>query len=620
MPQTSFVKSGLIAVSLLLPVTVAQASIEYITVTGTRTPHSQVDAPVLTQVISRSQIARLQGASIVPLLRQVAGADVVTTGSLGGQTSVFLQGANSGHTLILLDGQPLTNAATGSAALEHLHPDDIERIEIVRGARSSLYGSGGMAGIIQIFTREGLGQGNSIRVRHGAHNYRELAANGSYRGDFSRHQFNFSRRLYSGYDQTLDKEFGNASDDSYYATNLMSNNHVEITDWLEVSFRHSQSSSLTEYDSQCFDPVDFHRVECHPARKVDQKTDRLTVAMEFTDRLSHKWQAGRTKDISSLTDRSDPPMVWSGIDQGVEVRSQDISWQQDWTLAGGNHKFSLGADWVKDEVSGYDSTSAAFDRRTAGVFTQYQVDYVDWQVASGVRWQNDSVSGHEFTHHVNLTYRLHRKLRLGAGHSTGFKAPSMNDLFWPDSGNPDLNPERSERLQGFVQYLTGFGVVELELFDNHFDNLISWQPDADGFTWRPRNIDSARTRGMTFRFEHEWDLWRIRAHITWQNTKDNETNDRLLYRAHNHGVFTVSRGFSEGVLSWDIVSSGRRHAEGEQDINPVITANARWEQSLLDKWMLYVSMDNFFDREYQQRPGFVEPRRQFRLGVSYHWR
>ncbi|QTF91848.1 TonB-dependent receptor plug domain-containing protein, partial [Halomonas sp. BM-2019] len=98
------------------------------------------------QVISRNEIARLQGGSVIPLLRQVAGADITSTGLFGGQTSIMMQGGSSSHVLVLIDGQPITSPTLGTASLQNLHPDDIERIEITRGARASTYGGNSMAG------------------------------------------------------------------------------------------------------------------------------------------------------------------------------------------------------------------------------------------------------------------------------------------------------------------------------------------------------------------------------------------------------------------------------------------------------------------------------------------
>ncbi|RUO35381.1 TonB-dependent receptor domain-containing protein [Aliidiomarina sanyensis] len=608
--------------SVILAASVVASDMERITVTGTRIPQSQAEQPVPVQVISRNEIARLQGGSILPLLRQIAGAEVYQTGGFGGQTSVFLQGGGSGQVLVLLDGQPLTSPTLGSAALQNLHPDEVERIEVVRGARSSLYGSNSMTGVIHIFTREAERNEASVRVRHGAHNFRELAGSASYQTDFSQHQLQFSRRLFEGYDLTVDREFGNQMMDGAQATNFSLNNRFDVSDRLQIRLRHTDNRSLAEYDQSCFDPETFERVTCFPATQTRQQGTVGRFDVQWRPGLRHEWQLGEWRERMRTVNRGDSESFWLGLGDEFMTERQHLSWLQTQRLAGGNQQLSIGLDWQEETAELEPMPLDNERRRSVAGLAQHQWSYPNWQVNLGGRLEHVTGFGVQGSHHVDFGWTGVDGWLFGAGQGSGYRLPTFNDLYWPQGGNPNLDTERSRNWRAFSRYYTGYGHAEVELFRNEFTNLIAWAPTADPLLWEPQNIGSARAHGATLRWEHQLGVWRLRAHGTVQSTYDRETGQGLLYRADRFGNLTASYGFAEGVLSADVYMSSSRLGDavtGER-LPGYWLLNARWEQVLLPQWHFYVSMDNLLDKEYVQRPGFHEPRRQFRIGLSYHWR
>ncbi|WP_194755276.1 TonB-dependent receptor domain-containing protein [Aliidiomarina indica] len=608
--------------SMLLAASVSTApELERISVVGTRIPQAQTEQPVPVQVITRNEVARLQGGSILPLLRQIAGAEVYSSGAFGGQTSIFMQGSSSAQVLVLLDGQPFTSPTLGTAALQNIHPDEVERIEIVRGARSSLYGSNSMAGVVNIITRRARQSGGEVRVRHGAHNYREVSASASHVTSMSRHHLAVSRRLFEGYDLTQDTEFGSQDMDGAQATNLLFNNSFTASERVSFSLRYLQNQSVAEYDQPCFSADTFEREVCHPANRTRQQGTQGGVTVQWRPGLRHEWQFGEVRERMRTVDQRDAE--WSGVNDVFATERQHISWLQTQTLAAGNQFLSLGLDWQQEEVDLSHVALLEERRRSTAALLQYQWDYADWQVNLGGRVEDTTGFSLQGSHHVDFAWVQIPRWTLGVGQASGYRHPTFNDLYWPTGGNPDLNTERSRSYRAFAQYDTGAGHVEAELFRHEFNDLIAWQPSADDpWLWQPVNIGSARSQGLTGRWEHQQGVWRLRAHATVQNTLDRETGEPLLYRAHRFANVTASYGFAEGVLSADVYMSGSRLADswtGERFAGYWLL-NARWEQSLAYNWQLYVSMDNMLDKSYEQRPGFIEPRRQFRIGVSYHWR
>ncbi|MCC5855487.1 MAG: TonB-dependent receptor [Idiomarina sp.] len=614
-------RRSLCCAAVLLFATPAMADIEHIVVTGTRTPGPALQQPVATQVISRAEIARLQATSMLPVLRQIAGLDVFTSGALGGPLSTFMQGGASGQVLILLDGQPLTSPTLGIATLEALHPDDIEYIEIVRGPRASLYGSGSLAGVIQIFTRQAQRTEHRLRIRHGAFNTREAAGSFGYRDAEWTHQLNIARRLTHGYDTTTETEFGAGDDDGASLTNATWSSSWRPRRDVTLQGRYNYMTNHQSYDAGCFDVFEFHQVRCEPNTRTKQQNTSLSGRWEVNPGLVQQVRYSALRQQITTGDHLPQPRPWLGLGDTIDARVNQWSWQQDMRLSGGRHWLSVGADWQQEQVEGSTFDEALPDRNTRSVFAQYQWQYPGWQASTGGRLEHASEFGTVLTAHGDISWQAFEDWQFGVGYSTGFKAPSFNDLYWPNGGNPDLDPERSVSVRTFARFVTQTGYWEGEAFATEYDDLIQWAPTEDPFLWRPQNINQARTMGTTFRWVHDWQQWRIRAHTSFVRARDTETNRQLIARAVRSGQVTVSHGFRDGVLSADIYGSGGRWGSTEETYRTAgfWLLNLRWEQALIHKWILGISIDNFFGAEHQYRPGFPEPGRVFRLSISHHF-
>lgn len=606
--------------AVLLLANESEDAIEHIKIKGQATERVAEVMPV--QVISRNEIARLQGGSITPLLRQIAGADVMTTGLFGGQTSIMMQGGASSHVLVLIDGQPITSPTLGTASLQNLHPDDIERIEITRGARASTYGGNSMAGVIHIYTRQAQENTASIRIRHGAYNFREAAFTASHRTERFNQQLNLVRRWYEGYDLTTDTEFGNQGLDGAHATNLTWNAKWQVNDNNQFSARLFDISSRAEYDQDCLDPDSFERVYCLPAVRVKQQGLQTQLQQKLQSGVTQTFQFGHFEERSTTTDGAELPQTWLGFNDVLDTERQTFNWQRRVPLAGGNQAISYGVDWDREQASMQPESYGSKSRQTNSVFSDYFWRYPKWQLSAGGRLAHNSQYGSKLTHSVDLSLTPIELWKFGVSHSSGYRPPTFNDLYWPGSGNPDLRPESSNTLSAYARHYIRAGMLEASLFYSDFSNLIVWHSPTEGGLWQPANIGGATAQGLTLRWEHNWRQWRVRAHATVQDTEDKATGTRLLNRAHSFGTITVSQGFADGVMSLDFVAHGSRRVSMLDNGREASTwtLNGRWEQAFSREWMFYLSLDNIFDNEYEFRPGYNEPRRQFRIGISYHFR
>lgn len=597
-----------------------EEAIEHLEIRGKAIERVSDVMPV--QVISRNEIARLQGGSVIPLLRQVAGADITSTGLFGGQTSIMMQGGSSSHVLVLIDGQPITSPTLGTASLQNLHPDDIERIEITRGARASTYGGNSMAGVIHIYTRQATSNTASVRIRHGAYHFREAATSASYRSERTSQQLNIIRRWYEGYDLTTDQIFGNEGLDGASATNVTWNGAYQASETLQVSARHFDISSRAEYDQDCLHPDTFERVFCLPAVRIRQQATQTQVKHRLANGSLQEIQLSNFRERSNTTDGAEVPATWLGHQDALDTRRQTLSWQLTTPLAGRNQQFMYGFDWERERAQMYPLNFAAQARQTRSVYTDYLWRYPTWQITTGGRLAHNSQYGTNFTHSVDLSMTPMDLWRFGVSHSSGYKPPTFNDLYWPGTGNDQLRPERSETVSAYARHYIRAGLLEASVFYSDFSNLIVWESPSDGGLWSPANVGGATAYGLTLRWEYNWKRWRIRAHATVQETEDQATGVRLLNRAHSFGTITMSQGFADGVMSLDLVANGNRRVSAYSNERAAGTwiLNGRWEQAFSREWMFYLSMDNILDNEHEFRPGYNEPRRQFRIGISYHWR
>jgi len=589
--------------------------LDTVLVTANRSESTLGDTIVPAQVIDRAEIERTQARDLPELLRGRAGIQIGNSGGPGKLTSVFMRGNESDHVLVLVDGVRIGSATAGLAAFQDIPVDQIERVEVVRGPRSSLYGSEAIGGVIQIFTRRNTGAITPhARIGVGSHDLREASAGIGGRAGRGWFGVDAAFQRTDGIDScrgsgTLFQGcFVDEPDrDGYRNRSLNLRGGVELADGLTFEANALRAEAFNEYDGSVFGGNEADNVQQVAGGK-------LTYAP--SDVVTLTAQAGRNYDESTTYFRDIDAGTRVDVGQ-IDTRRDTASVQADFGLAP-TQRFSLGFDWMSDNVES-DTDYALTSRTNFAVFSDYTARFGAHRVQAGVRHDDNEQFGGHTTGSLGWGLDLDHGLRLNASAATSFKAPTFNDLYFPfGSGNPDLEPERAKTLNvGLAQYGDAWN-WSFNAFESRVDDLIFLDRN-----FVPQNIQEARIRGAELTFATTiagFDLSTELSHVDPRDRSDNANNGNLLARrARNSGRLDIDRAFGEFRLGTTLRASSSRYDNAANTVRVAgygtLDLRAAW--AFTPDWTLEARATNVLDKEYETVAWYYQPGREY--GLSLRW-
>jgi vitamin B12 transporter len=589
--------AGLLAGAVLaLPVEAAE-TLEPVVVTASRGAQSIDDALAPVIIITREDIEQSLAIDVAELLRFHAGLDIARTGGAGAQTSLFTRGTESDHTLIMIDGVKLTPGTTGGAAIQHIDPELIERIEIIKGPRSTLWGSEAIGGVVHIITRRDKAAGTRMHATLGLaeNNTREFSGGVSHNNDKLRAGFDVSVKNTEGFparrSSSIDNDNRNTNVNAYIGTVLGNGLDIELSHW--------QASGRNEYLNFLLNPLD---------QDFDLKSTSLTLKKELSDRWASSLKLSAMRDELSQNQSS----------AVARTRRNVVDWQNDVQLDA-FHLLTFGITNENETAeNGYDEKT----RTTAG-YVQGDMQYGKHHALLAARHTDHEDFGTHNTWNAEYGYQATAKLRLLAGVGTAFRAPSGNDRFG-FGGNPDLQPEKSRNLELGLRYKPdarqSFGV---SAFDNRIDNLINVVYVGPGFfDYQAQNTNKARIKGIEFNYEYKHGPWYARAEAIFQKPWD-ESNDALLLRRAKRSI-TATLGYTRGdyQLGMDVLASGSREdfdatTFARKDLGGYTLVNLTGSMKLDRDWSLHGRIENIFDEQYELVDDYTTPGRTVGVQLRY---
>ena len=566
-----------------------------IVVTATRSAHTVDESLASVTVITREDIQRRQPQDIVDLLRTQAGIDITRSGGPGGDISLFMRGTNSNHTLILIDGVRVASLNTGTFEWRSLSLSQVERIEIVRGPRASLYGSDAIGGVIQIFTRNPRGLDASVGAGSRATKRADLA-------------------------------WGGDGETRFFATG----SHFQ-TDGFS-----SQNERGSSFDPDN-DGAREQAISGGLESQLDQKTrlrvigrqSRGTAAFDIGDsdivnenlsaRLEHATSTRWTQTLAvGLFD--DELVTRSAFPSDIRTRRRSIDWQNDVTISA-DSVVTAGITYASESGANVDTSTNTqlFDRsqssRAGFALWQHRFGTNDVQLSG--RYDDYSSFGGHGTWNAAYGWVPWNKATGWISYGTGFRAPSLNDLYHPGfggffAGNPDLQPESSRSAElGLRQHLSN-GQVAISLFSTRIDNLIAFQ----GPMSQAINISQASVRGAEMEHTVRTEHWYLATAITLQRAR-NESNDTALLRRPNRKLSLLAeRRLPRGAIGAELVASAPR----DDITGPVAgygVVNLAARHDLAKRFSLEARLENLFDKKYQIIDGFNTPGRSLFVTLRY---
>lgn len=587
---------------------------ETITVTATRVLQKLQDTVQHTSVITRDQIEASTARDLPTLLRQESGIEIAQSGGMGTQAALRIRGAESDHVLVLIDGVRINSVSAGTTAIEHILPDEIERIEIVRGNVSSVYGSEAIGGVVQIFTRRGQGDMKvSGSVGVGTDNFQKLNVGISGAIGATQLRFGTTRTRTDGFSSaraefipSLAFAAADNDDDGYRNTTFnFALSHL-ITPDHELGLNVMQTRANVDYDGSF----------------QNHSNQKLTSVSLFTENsITQSWQS--RLQLSQGVDDLVSDLNGMKTDS-FKTRNRQITWSNEIDAGAGTWRF--GAEGLSQRLD----SSAAYSRnsrRIHSVFGGYSLVKGAHDAQINLRYDDYSDFGSASTGLIGYGYRITPSVRMTASYSTAFKAPTFNELYTQAFapffvGNPDLNPERARSAEIGLAYTGIFGFARATLFQTRTRDLIVPITDPLTFNGTLVNLDEGRNRGLELSWAGKVAGLDARAAYTVQNAEDAQTHVALLRRARQFGSVAFGQTFAAFDWRAEVLASGPHpdiHATTFTRVNvpgyAVLNLNLGWKP--VRDWKLSAKFLNLLDKEYSLVHGYNTQGRGAFIELAY---
>ena len=588
--------------------------LETMVVTATRTQERLAQTLQHTTLITPEQIRNSGAPDLPTLLRQEAALEIAQSGGVGKQSSTFMRGANSNHTLVLIDGIRANSATVGATALDQIMLDQIDRIEVVRGNVSSLYGSEAIGGVIQIFTKRGKGEPSlSIAAGYGTENtarfnagYGGVAGNTRFNANLSAfHTDGFSAINRDSIPLAFFSNAGDEDDDGYRNLSFSANLSHQLSPGQNLGFTALHSDGKVEFDGG----------------GVNSSKSKLTTwSLYSSNQIGETWRSKVTlaqgiDDLKSFQDGASKTRF--------KTTNNQLGWQNDIEIAEG-HRLVAGLEYLNQDVVSTTQFSTT-DRSIESGYLTYFGELGPHTVQVNGRYDRYSDFGGNFSGLLGYGYRLTENWRVTAGVSNAFRAPTFNELYDPGFGfgNPNLKPEKARSTELGVQYQTASQRVKAVMFRTRTDDLIVGVFDPVTFNFPATNLDHSESKGLELSYTGELGPLELRASFTEQRFENLDTSERLLRRANRFGSLGAQYRFGDWRTGAEVLASGNREdfevraPFGKVALNGYSLVNLTASYQFRPDSGVAFRLENVFDTQYELVRGYNTQGRSFFVNFTH---
>jgi vitamin B12 transporter len=618
-----------ILIAFLTPVINSQAahaddsgtSLSEMIITATRVPEPADQALEPVIVIDRAALEDSLAIDVGDVLRFHAGIDIGRVGGPGQPLSIFIRGANSDQSIVMIDGVRINSGTQALAPIMDISPELFDRIEIVKGPRSAIYGTDAIGGVINLITRTDQPSGADVMLDYGRYGTGEFAVDGNYPVDRTSVQAALTGQQSAGFPtyvgDTIDSGYKNLSGTAAITTHLGS---------VELGARYYQASGATQYANAVYN-ADFTAFQSFTPQNEDFSNSLW--ALHASGELTDIWRMRLTlsRVVDDLRQQQADPFAPDNA-RDFDYTSRDtIDWQNDVKIASGwlNQTLTFGAIVYDEKTNSLSyGTGYSIDTHAQTYYLQDQLEMGSNRLLLATGLAHYPGFGDHQTWNAEYGYALTTGTLLTLSAGTAFRAPSATDRFG-FGGNADLLPESSHNFEvGIKSRIDEHQEVMVAAFQDTIDELIVFVNDPTNLLYggQNENVDRARIRGIEASWELHADPWWVRAEGSLQDPRDLVDDSQLLRRTRHSFTLSGARTIGRGELGVDMLLAGPR-----ADIDAVsgesvhdggyLLAGVHGKLNLTQAWSVSARLDNALNRRYELANGYNTAGRSASIATRY---
>ena len=573
--------ASLISLGLALPTFAAEnINLDDVVVTATRTPQPRESVIGDVTVIDQEEIERAGQSTFVELLQTQPGLEISSSGGAGTTSSIFLRGTNSNQVIVLVDGIRVGSATAGTTTFENIPLAQIEKIEILRGSATSLYGQDAVGGVIQIFTKKGGGK-PQFYAALGYGTYDTRTAGAGARGSLGDTSFslNVSSLNTDSFSAKRIRTGAQADDDRYRNLAFTGAISHRIIEGHEVGLQLLSSKGHANYDSS-------------NTFKNYVDLTQLSYSLFSKNQFTSNWKS--TFRIGEGIDDSQNQLSATSSSQ-FKTKQKQLSWQNDIDLPVGT--LTLLYDRLEQKVI-TDVPFAETKRNTDGFMIGYLADIDNHAFQANLRSDHSSLFGTHTTGGLGYGYKFNPNWRVTGSYAKAFKAPTFNDQYYVDEfgafNNPNVKPEESENFEASLRYADSQHDASLTVYRNKINDYITLD---SGFL--ATNVD-AKMEGITFAASQSWNSWLLKGSLDIQSPRNEDNGKLLARRANRHASLNLSREWGDWRFASEVIASSVRYndADSQFPLAGYAIVNLTADYKISQDWTMQGRLNNALDKEY----------------------
>jgi len=576
--------------------------LDKIVVTPSRIEESSGDVPRNVNVVTSNDIESSQAENISAVITDLTSVNISSYGGPGNNETVRMRGSTAAQVLVMVDGRPVNSPRDGQINLSTLPLDNISRIEVLHGPGSSLYGSAGMGGVVNIITKNPPKKGQKTELYSGFgtnHTFIDRLSQGARLGKFG-YLVNGSYESSNGF--RPNSKFNSKDFNTKFEYKLNNDNNLFINSGFYKSWL-GLPGALNDFD--------IDNKQLNIKNFVDfgwNFSPDNTLGLKIRAYNNHE----RLEFMPNTLDSAFEMIGWDATTKSVQsTDSRGLDFQFDKQLFN-KYRFLFGFNYVGNYNNSTDSAKHKYNVHAWYLDNQFDLTK-DLKFTLGARVDDYSNFGCQVSPNTSLAYNLRENIKLHASVSRSFRAPTFNDLYWPNQGNPNLKPEKGITAEtGVKSELNKYITSGISYYWSHSIELINWAPDSNGI-WHPTNIGSTTVNGIELENRiNLTDNLQAGVNYSFMLAKDDKTNKFLIYQPENKVDFSLKytglKGFSVEIKGQ---FTGLRfdNAENTTKVKPFFVLGLSASKKIGSNFTYFISMDNLLNRKYQvildyPMPGF----------------